>query len=151
MGALTCTPRQALVCPRRNAFGTPSAGVLQAVSFFQNYQFCLGQQPKPQIVLIFRLLHAFLTDSPALRRCLGHGKTFSEKTSPGRCVSNHPPNRRDQTCLPPFRAGLGSAPLVCSSRRAKMPPPPRDRTAPPPRFAHAIAPFRQPGFVPSFF
>jgi len=48
-GALTYAPRQALVCPRRNAFGTPSLGVLQAVSFFQNYQFCLGQQPKPQI------------------------------------------------------------------------------------------------------
>src|ERR1035438_1788505 len=48
-GALTYAPRQALVCPRRNAFGTPSLGVLQAVSFFQNYQFCLGHQPKPQI------------------------------------------------------------------------------------------------------
>ncbi|MDR3412739.1 MAG: hypothetical protein P4L87_17635, partial [Formivibrio sp.] len=39
----------------------PVLGVLQAVSFFQSYQFCLGQQPKPQIVCCF-LVFVFLTD-----------------------------------------------------------------------------------------
>jgi hypothetical protein len=52
--------------------------VLQAVSFFQNYQFCLGQQPKPQIVccvfsglrfyLTLRFNHQCRTDSSAVLR-----------------------------------------------------------------------------------
>lgn len=75
-------PKTGTVCPRRNAFGTPSLGVLQAVSFFQNYQFCLGQQPKPQIVCcVFsgRLLLTDADDSTTDARyvqawfCAGHG------------------------------------------------------------------------------
>jgi hypothetical protein len=72
-GVITRAPQQALVCPRRNAFGTPSLGVLQAVSFFQNYQFCLGQQPKPQIgLLLFSGLWFSLTlaiEPPAADEC----------------------------------------------------------------------------------
>jgi hypothetical protein len=45
-GVSTHAPFQALACPQKNAFGTPDAGVLQALPFDQECQFWNGQRPK---------------------------------------------------------------------------------------------------------